>query len=112
MMKMDSSNGKARRAWRIIAALGCIMGASGILAAAVLSQNVQHNTDQVDDSSQRGRLAICAIIEFGEETLASDDNFKQNPNAEQKDATLRFQRLVYKMKATGIECPPPSPKKP
>jgi hypothetical protein len=109
---MDSSNRRARKAWRIIAALGCIMGASGILAAAILSRNVQHNTDQVDRSAQRGQQAICAIINYGEDTLAG---IRENPRpqtTQQRDAVARFRRLVKNMRATGIDCPPPPIEKP
>lgn len=104
---MDSPANRSRKAWRFVAALGCILGATGILLAAVLSRGVQHNTDQVDESEARGRLAICAIINYGTETLT---DIKENPAPQtraQKEAVSRFRELVQDMKATGIQCPPP-----
>jgi hypothetical protein len=83
----------------------------GILAGALLSQAAQHTANRVDVNAKRGAQAICAIIEFGEETLAGDKSARENPNARQRDATDRFRRLVVKMKATRIKCPPP-PNKP
>lgn len=98
---------RQRRAWRFISALGCLLGATGILLAAILSSNVRHYTNKVDQQGHRGNLAICAIIDYGEATLK---DIHKNPVPEdkrQRRAVSRFKNLVQDMKATGIECPPP-----
>jgi hypothetical protein len=77
--------------------LGCLLGATGILAAAILSQRVQANTD-------RGTLAICAIIDYAESTLK---NTPPEARADNPQAFNRFDQLIKDMKATGIKCPPP-----
>lgn len=88
---------RTRRAWRFLAALGCLLGATGILVGALLFRGAQHNTN-------RGTQAICAIIEYGEDTL---DSLPQNPNAN-PDAIRRFRKLVRDMRDTGVKCPPHS----
>jgi predicted naringenin-chalcone synthase len=100
-MNLDSPHTRGRRAWRGIAALGCLLGATGILLAAVL-------TNRVDANAQRGALAICAIIDYGNDTLGDIKTSRPPRTAAQKQATERFRKLVFKMRATRIKCPPPS----
>jgi hypothetical protein len=58
--------------------------------------------DKTDAQATAGSKAICAIINWSEETLAT------SPNARNNDAaTLRFKGLIRDMRATGVDCPPP-----
>lgn len=92
----------SRRFWRIGVGLACVLGATGILLAAVLSQGVQHNAN-------RQGLAICSIIKYGEDTLADTARNPRPTTSQQRASIMRFRKLVQDMRATGIHCPPPPP---
>lgn len=93
-----------RRFWRFGVALSCVLGATGILLAAVLSRRVQENSD-------KSRQAVCAIINYGEDTLMGVRENPRPQTQQQREATQRFKTLVRRMRATGIYCPPPPKKK-
>lgn len=86
----------ARRAWRFLVMFACVLGASGILLAAILSARVQRNAD-------RGELAVCAVLSYAEDTLAQTppEQKAQNPMG-----VARFEKLIADMRATKIHCPP------
>lgn len=88
---------KQRRAWRFISALGCLLGATAILLAAVLAHNAE-------EAAKRGQKAICAIIVYSEDTLDQVKNAP--PQRTSPGAVKRFRVLVHNMRATGVECPP------
>jgi hypothetical protein len=93
----------------------CILGASGILAAAILSDRVDNENDterarlerlarEVERNSDRSKLAICAVLRYAEDTLKNTPPEARENNPQAFD---RFDTLVMDMKATEIQCPPP-----
>lgn len=96
-MPISPTPSTARRTWRFLVMFACILGASGNLAAAILSQRVQRNAD-------RSELAVCAVLRYAEDTLNASTPAQRAKNPE---GSKRFERLITDMRATDIRCPSP-----
>lgn len=94
---MDSpTQSGARKAWRFIAMLGCVLGGTGLLLNGLGFQDR-------NDTAFKSERAICALIKWSEETL---DESPQVQSQQNPRGRVRFERLIGEMRATGVACPP------
>jgi hypothetical protein len=81
-----------------MAALGVLLGALSLLLHATAYQDR-------NAAAYRSERAICAVIDYAEETLEA---LPSNPQAS-PEAIDRFKTLISDMRATGVDCPPAPP---
>lgn len=87
----------ARRAWRLMAALGCVLGATSILITAVKWTGTDNRQDRQQDIAQH---AICSIVVYAEQQA---DALEGRGAVE---ASHNLEDLATNMRRTGIHCPP------
>jgi hypothetical protein len=90
---------RARRAWRAIACLGCVLGAASLLLTAWLWQGDQKQTEE----------AVCSIVRYAEAQgtiVASGDPTSNPPRAPNPQGAAELFELSDDMRSTGISCPP------
>jgi hypothetical protein len=85
---------RQRTAWRVLAALGCILGATALVVSALLSNGIKKATKHQEK-------AVCAVVRYAEQQ--SDVLRVRSP-----DASRNLDKLVVRMRSTGIHCPPKS----
>jgi hypothetical protein len=81
--------------------------AAGLISGAIFVMVSIIQIGKTEDNANRGAKAICAIIIYGENTLAQSPTVNAN-----SDAAKRFSKLVHDMRATGVQCTPPPPRVP
>jgi hypothetical protein len=84
-----------RRAWRVMAAAGCLLGALSLTLHGLGFQERQ-------ETAYRSERAICAFIVWSEDSVAEST---PEQRAQDPDGTARFVLLIRRMRATGVKCP-------
>jgi hypothetical protein len=99
---------RQRRAWRVMSAFGCILGASAILLTAVKWTGTDA---RVSRQAETGQKAICAIIAYADQQATiiekgapAQDGLPARPGNPRAAKSLHD--LANDMRSTGIRCPP------
>jgi hypothetical protein len=75
--------------------------ALGIISGVVFVTLGLHLIERTDNNALTGQRAICAVLSYGEDAVASA---KSTTNVA---AVQRLERMNSEMRATGVDCPPP-----
>lgn len=99
---------RQRRAWRTMACIGCLLGATSILLTAVKWNGTDTRQDRQARTAQQ---AICAIVSYAEiqadtirRGIPAHDGQPARPGNPRAAAGL--DKLALDMRRTGITCPP------